>query len=49
VNIHKTPSSYPSKAIIYTSDCFQGLSAKIAATDRHCQILQLTFQLALCH
>jgi len=31
VNIHKTPTSYPSKAIIYTSECFQGLPAETAA------------------
>jgi len=31
------------------SECFQGLSAETAATDRQCQILWLTFQLALCH
>ena len=28
---------------------FQGLSAETAATDRQCQILQLTYQFALCH
>lgn len=49
VNIHKTPNSCPSKAVIYTSEYFQGLSAETATTDRQCQILQLTFQLALCH
>lgn len=49
VNIHKTPTSCPSKAMIYTSERFQGLSAETAATDRQRQILQLTFQLALCH